>query len=139
MRIKYHDNSTGYVEDLGQVGQPSGVYDFRTGEELLIGDMIEIEILDCDDTNISLDKINVKSNFPFLVQEEKGRPYVFGFQFQKYFSSENFNCNFRNNITTVLNESELISTYLLTKSKNGNIKELSFSEIPSYISLSYDE
>ena len=139
MRIKYKDSVTGEVEDLGRIGQPTGIYDFRTGKELLIGDIVEVEYLICTDRTISLESVSVFNRFPFLAQEETGRVYVFGFQSDEYFSSEKFNNNFRNNISVILNESKRTGTNLLHKSNNGNLQELPLIEISSYILLEPDE
>lgn len=138
MRVKYVDYSSNEVEDLGRIGDPTGVFDFETGEEILIGDIIEVKYLVCNSGNLLLRPIQI-SSLTFMCKEKTGKPYVFGFKSQEYFSSDKFTENFKKNVIEVLSNISGPGVSVLLKSKQGNIKELNLNEIPSYISFSHEE
>lgn len=137
MRVKYIDSAYNKVEDLGRIGDPTGVFDFKTGEEILIGDIIEVGYLFCNNGSLSFEQTRIP-NLHFMCKEETGEPYVFGFKSQEYFSSDKFTGNFKNNVIEALNNIG-VGASVLWKSKQGNIKDLNLNEIPSYISFSHEE
>lgn len=120
---------------LGEVGQPSGVYDFKTGEELLIGDFVKFGYVSKTGNNLSLGIISEFNTSNFLVMRAYGAgPYGSNLT---YYSNENYTDEESHNFNLTIDEMESDFVYVLWKDpeREGNILNIPEENLPYNIEL----
>ena len=120
---------------LGEVGQPSGVYDFKTGEELLIGDFVKSGYVSKVGDNLSLGVISSFNTSNFLVMRAYGAgPYGSNLT---YYSNEGYTDEESHNFNLTIDEMESDFVYVLWKDpeREGNILSISEENLPYNIEL----
>lgn len=118
MRIHYQVSQSETI-DLGEGLRKSGIYDFKTGEEILIGDYVCIGIIEYSENNLNFEKLTIQGDLP-IIAEEDGKPYVFGHLGRPIYSSDKFTNNIRQNMITALSEMRDGSDYLYVVWKDIN-------------------
>lgn len=120
---------------LGEIGQPSGVYDFKTGEQLLIGDFVKSGYVSKTGDNLSVGVISEFNTSNFLIMRAYGAgPYGSNLS---YFSSENFTDNENENFNITIKEMKSDFVYVLWKDpeKEGNLSNVDKENLPYNIEI----
>lgn len=120
---------------LGEVGQPSGLYDFKTGEELLIGDFVKSGYVSKVGNNLSLGAISEFNTSNFLIMRAYGAgPYGSNLT---YYSNEGYTDEESHNFNLTIDEMEGDFVYVLWKDpeREGNILNIPTENLPYNIEL----
>lgn len=130
MRIHYKASQSESI-DLGEAYKKSGIYDFKTGEQLLTGDHVYIGIIEYSNDRFGFEKLTIQGDLP-IIAEEDGKPYVFGHLGRPIYSSDRFTNNIRENMITALSEMRDGSDYLYVIWKNQDAENVVY-ELPDGI------
>lgn len=117
MRIQF--KGTNGTDDLGEIGKGSGVYDIKTGEEILIGDYVTVGAIYCSNEELSFERYSVQGDLHIMVVENR-RSYVFGHISSNIYSSDHFTNNFKQNIIIALTDMRDGYDYLTVVWKEKN-------------------
>lgn len=90
-------------ENMGQIGARTGIYDIKTGEEILIGDVVTVGYLEVSNNGVTLKKYPNQS-LGVMVVEDDGVQYVFGEKrrTKNMYTSDKFTNNFIRNVANIL-------------------------------------